>query len=91
MNITGGGKVTLNPKNKNERVALRVLQLITGDQRLDTVILQHIGEGKEESNVDCTLDETNNRPTRQQLLDFFKDVDKFDLVSVVFRWRNRDA
>jgi hypothetical protein len=91
MNITGGGKVTLNPKNKNERVALRVLQLITGDQRLDTVILQHIGEGKEESNVDCTLDETNNRPTREQLLDFFKDVDKFDIISIVFRWRNKNA
>lgn len=88
MNITGGEKVTLNPKNKDERIALSVLQLATGHEGLEELLTKYRGTG--EGNLDCTINPSEHQGvSRKGFLSIFDDDSKYDIVSIVFRYKEK--
>jgi hypothetical protein len=89
MNITAGEKVTLNPKNRDERIALRVAAYLTGSEKLQTLVDKYTGKG--EGNADSASHDPNEPIPRDKFMDFFNDESVFVDVMVVFRKMGKDA
>lgn len=88
MNITAGGKVTLNPKNDDERAALHVLSALTDSDALRAHLEPFKVRVKEEGKPDVTSPANEDDYYKASILDFFKKSrDEFDIVSIVFRYK----
>lgn len=87
MNITGGGKVTLNPKNNQERTALFVLADITGNETL-RAHLKQFTQGHFKGKTDVMDMTGDDYAYKCSVLDFVsKSTDLYEPLALVFKYR----
>jgi hypothetical protein len=91
MNITGGGKVTLNPKVLEERIALHVLAGLTDNDRLKEHI-SPLAEKKSIGKLDVTSVEHEEDWYRRSLLDlFYKNQNALQVEAIVFKYLKEEV